>query len=116
MDQLQMWRLNIQLGIGLLVFLVIFVLLAIAVWTGLRVWLARTEKKREEAAEHQRKYRPDGTPFPPATEGFCDQCGGAFPKVYHVHDGPRLCPACYEASFGGLTSPQPADTPGTEHA
>ena len=78
---------------------VIFVVvLALAVGTAVKLLLWHVRRRRAARAALRERYRPDGSPYPPADEGICDRCGRAFDKVYYMPAGGRLCPDCYEAA------------------
>ncbi len=94
--QLKMFGLNIYFLIGLLCVLGIGAILLVAAWTGLNITIWQARKKNAEQRERRRKYRADGSPYPPEGRGLCTACGRACEKVYHLPSGERLCPACYE--------------------
>lgn len=103
--------LNIYLLIGALLALGVIALVVLAIWTAANcgVWQAR--RRRAEAEQHRRRFRPDGQPYPPASRGMCDRCARACETVYHEASGERLCPTCYDRAHG-LTSP-PGEPPAT---
>ena len=87
---------NMRLLLGLLLFTVFLVLLIIAIWTLMKMWLWRAGKRRFDQKQHELKYRPDGKPYPPAGRGLCDNCEQSCQKVYYMPSNQRLCPDCYE--------------------
>jgi len=100
MDQMQMWRLNIQLLIGILACGGMGIVFLLFFWTGLRAWLFH---KRQQASEEKfRRDRVDaqGRPWPPSGPGVCGRCGQVRGRVFFLANGERLCEACY-AGVGG---------------
>ena len=83
---------NIHLLIGLLVVGGLLIFLIIASWTGLKIKLWQRAQRREEQRQHAERFQPDGTPYPPASRGICEECGEYSDRVYHLPDGGRLCP------------------------
>lgn len=88
---------NLAIIIGA-VLLAVFILIAIiTTWTGVSIGVWGFRRKSAEDAERRRKFRPDGTPYPPASRGLCDGCQRVHETVYHLPSGERRCPACYES-------------------
>lgn len=98
MDQLFNFAMSIRLLVGILVALLLVAVVLISTWTGLRVFLFRRTVRKSEEHEHRRKFRPDGTPYPPRGEGICSQCGKVGKEIFHLPDGRRLCLDCYDAA------------------
>jgi len=96
MDQISMWGLNIYVGIGFLIVLVVGGLLLVGLWTGLRAWLWHARSRRSRQAWHRRTHRADGGLYPPVAEGVCQSCGRGHRTIYLPSGGERLCPPCYE--------------------
>jgi hypothetical protein len=88
---------NIFLLIGLLLAAGLLILLLVAGWTGLNIGLWHWRRRQSEEAEHRRRFRSDGRPYPPAARGICGRCARTCESVYHLPDGVRLCPECYDA-------------------
>lgn len=91
-----MFALNMRFLLGLIVFLLLAFVLVLGTWTGVKALLWRQRRKRGQAEERRRKFRPDGQPYPPQAPGICGKCGLASDAVYHLPDGTRLCPTCYQ--------------------
>lgn len=98
MTQLESFAFDMRFLLGLLVFLALLLIVAIAVWTGLKVWVFRVRSSRAQREEHERKHGPDGRTLPPVGEGICERCQGVFQEVFHLPSGRRLCRSCYEIS------------------
>lgn len=96
MAQLDMFRQNIRMLIGILT-LVVFLGVALLVgWTTFRTWLsARREKQSFEQFERSRHDKA-GQRLPPTGMGICTVCGKAGPGTFHLPDGNRMCSGCYE--------------------
>ncbi len=94
-----MFGVNMRLLVGILTALILLAFLLIALWTGLRLWLHRRSLRRSTEDEQRRRFRPDGTPYPPRAEGICDRCGRVGKDVFHLPDGGRLCPICFEETI-----------------
>jgi hypothetical protein len=97
---LETFRANIHLLMGLLFFLAVGVVFLIVTWTGIKLYIRHVRERREQERWHREHFRPDGLPYPPASRGLCDRCGGSFEKVYYLSSGERLCPKDYEAEYG----------------
>jgi hypothetical protein len=94
MEQLQMFAQNIRLLIGILVALALGLILLIASWTGIKIWLFRKRQALAEEEERRQKIGRDGRPLPPRAAGICQQCQKAG-EVFHLPDGRRFCERCY---------------------
>ncbi len=88
--------LNLALIIGAVVLLALGFALTIAIWTGARVLIAIIQQRRAKEQYLRETFRSDGRPYPPYTEGVCQECGRGDSKIYHPDSGERLCPVCYE--------------------
>ena len=80
---------------------------ALILLPGVLIFLTWRNRKRLERDQHLANrerfvetHQADGTPFPPAARGLCDQCEKALEHVYHLPDGTRLCPACFHKVEG----------------
>lgn len=105
MANLRNFALNIYFLIGLLLALGIAAVWIITCWTSIKIWLWNIRRRQAEAAEHQRRFRPDGQPYPPASRGVCEGCAQALDEVYHLPTGQRLCPECYRRATAGPQRP-----------
>lgn len=102
MTQLQMFGLNLWFLIELLVCGFFALVLLIASWTGIKIWLFQRGQSRAERENRRRKFDSGGRPIAPSAPGVCHQCGAAFREVHHLPSGERLCPTCYQRRAGGL--------------
>ncbi len=87
---------NLYFLIGFWIFVVLAVIALIATLTMKNYLKWRAEKEHYAIERRKKLFAPDGTPYPPAARGLCDNCGKAFEKVYHLKTGRRLCKSCYE--------------------
>ena len=94
-DQLQRWRLNTQLLIGILACLGVGLVFVFMFWTVLRTWLFASAQRRGERRFKTKRLGADGAPLPPTALGLCDKCGKVSDNVYHLADGRRLCETCF---------------------
>ncbi len=92
--QLSMFRQNIQLLIGILMFVVLAIILFIGIWTAIKVWVFRARVAKANGEELASKIDLDGSRLPLSSPGICQQCGMAQDAVYHLPHGRRLCRAC----------------------
>ena len=76
-----------------LIGLVVFILLTIAL---IRLFIHNAALARQKQLEYKEKYQSDGTPYPAASRGLCDNCQRLHEKVYFLPSGSRLCPECYQ--------------------
>ncbi len=93
---MRMFGANIFLLIGILLALAILIFLLLGGWVTVKILIFRRAQHRAEQKRNQEKFRADGSPYPPASRGICHTCGKAYPKVYHMPDGTKLCPLHYE--------------------
>jgi len=107
-ERFDMFGQNMYLLLGLLVVGGIGLLVLFVGWSVLRAWVWQKGVDRATRALHDTKFRPDGTPYPPAGQGICDCCKLAFKKVYYVSTDERLCPSCY-ADAENLAETAPGD-------
>jgi hypothetical protein len=91
----QVFALNIYFLIGLLIVLGVVIVLIVAFWTSIKIWIWSVRRRKADEAEHRRRFRPDGRPYPPLARGICQGCARALDEVYHLPSGQRLCPECY---------------------
>lgn len=91
----QTFALNMYFLIGLLIVAGVAIVLIIAFWTSIKIWIWNIRRRKADEAEHRRHFRPDGQPYPPASRGVCAGCARALDGVYHLPSGRRLCPDCY---------------------
>ncbi len=111
MSQLRMFGQNIWLLVGILTAaLLLFFLLTVGL-TGLKVWLFRRGQEQGERESRLERSFPDGSPKPPVGPGLCDQCGHAFPDVFHLPSGTRRCGGCYDSptDSGSQSVSEPRD-------
>ena len=97
MGQLENWSLNLHWLIGFLTCLGIVLILVVAAWTGVKIWLLRNRQKLAQRQRREQTHWPDGRPRPPMGEGICDACQTAC-NVYYLPTGRRLCPECYDGA------------------
>jgi hypothetical protein len=97
MGQLESWALNIRWLVGFLILLAILLVLFIAALTAFKIWLWRARQAFARRQQYHAAHGPDGQPYPPTGRGLCDRCQRAFPNVYYLPSGQRLCHACYGA-------------------
>jgi len=97
MGQLESWAFSIRWLVGLLIVLAILLVLLIAALTAFKIWLWRARQAFARRVRYQATHGPDGRPYPPTGLGLCDHCQRAFPDVYYLPSGQRLCPDCYDA-------------------
>ena len=84
MSQLEMFRQNIRLLIGILSLILLAGFALFIGWTLLRAWLsARREKRGLEHLEHSRRDAA-GRPLPPTGMGICATCGTAGQDIFHL--------------------------------
>jgi hypothetical protein len=91
---------GIYLLIGCMGAVILVCLGGLATWVTVRILQRRASVRQAEEQRRQERLDPDGRPYPPAAEGLCDRCGGAFQKVYYMPSGRRLCPDCYQQEAG----------------
>lgn len=87
---------NLHLLIGLLLLLGVGGVVAVAISTGLKVWLGRRREERSWQEHRQQRLAPDGQPYPPFIEGVCQECGKGDRRIYHSDAGVEHCPSCYD--------------------
>ncbi len=90
MDQLLMFRQNIHLLIGILMFVAVVCFLCFATWTAIKIWIFRMRVAKASREELARKTDSEGRRLPPSSPGICQQCGIAQNDVYHLSHGRRL--------------------------
>ncbi len=56
-------------------------------------WKLRKDKAAAEM--HDRKFRPDGQPYPDTGRGMCQSCKQVLEDIYYMPSGDRLCRDCY---------------------
>lgn len=90
------FSLSMYLIIGLIALLVMGGVFVFVLRTIIKVW--QSEKREHESWElyGRDKLGPDGVPYPPCSEGICEQCGRGDRRIYHAEKGPALCPTCYD--------------------
>lgn len=96
MDQLQIWRFNTQLLIGIVACLGVGLIFVFIFWTALRTWLFASSQKRSVGRFRSQRTAPDGTLLPPTAQGLCDQCGSVSDTVYYLPSRRRLCENCFK--------------------
>jgi hypothetical protein len=74
------------------------IILIILGLTFTKMWIHRIRAHIAQKAAEAAKLDPDGVPYPPAGRGLCDECQGAFERVFYLPSGRRICEACYEKS------------------
>jgi hypothetical protein len=89
------FMLNMMFLIGLLMAIGIALILLIASWTGIKMWIFRIRQQRGRLEAYDRTHFPDGRPRPPRGEGICQRCQGAFGDVYFLPSGEKFCARCY---------------------
>jgi len=97
MAQSNMFGENMWLLVGILSAGLLLLFLLTVGLTGLKIWLFRRRQQRGEREFRFERSFPDGSDKPPAGPGLCDQCGGAFPEVFHLPSGTRRCGDCYDS-------------------
>jgi hypothetical protein len=88
---------NLAIIIGGLIVLAVSLILMMALLTGFKYFVWRGRRASAEAAERRKRWRPDGSPLPPAGRGICTACARASEVVFHLEDGRRLCANCFGA-------------------
>jgi hypothetical protein len=89
---------SLQLMLRFLIYMVLFFLalgISVLIYVFIKAVCRGRRAARAEKEDHKEKFRSDGTALPPFGRGFCDNCSGAFDKVYHLSSGTRLCPDCF---------------------
>ena len=96
----QQFAQNMMLLLGLLMFLAVGVIGAVAAWLLVKLLILRRNRRRDEAQRRCEKLGHDGELLPPVAPGLCDRCGRPFERVYHLPSGQRLCPDDYNKAHG----------------
>ena len=94
---IERWLADIHAFMIFMIFFFIALVVAVIIFACLKASLRDKSAARAKEKDRKEKFRPDGTAYPPFGRGFCDNCNGAFDKVYYLPSGMRLCPACYLA-------------------
>jgi hypothetical protein len=98
MDQLQMFRLNIHLLLGILACLGIGLVLVLAFWTGIRAWLFHKRQEASDGEFRRTKLDAEGRPLPPVGRGICQACGRVSDRVFFLETGAKVCEDCFGES------------------
>lgn len=87
----------IQTFLIFMFFLFLGFVIAVIIYALIRATMRDKRAAQAKEQDRRKKFRPDGTAYPPFSRGLCDSCSSVFDKVYFLPSGTRLCPGCYRA-------------------
>lgn len=83
--------------------IVLFWIVLVAVWAGIRVYL-KWNYQALERMHAKDMYSEEERIRPPVSQGICQQCGRYFERIYYLPDGSRVCEACYKPAEDSMQS------------
>lgn len=92
--QIQMWRLNTQLLIGIIACLGVGLVFLLIFWTVIRAWLFSRGQRNSERRYRAQRLDAAGKKLPPIARGLCNKCG-AVGDVFYLESGEKLCKKCF---------------------